>query len=252
MKPFALITGASSGIGAASAHKLAERGYNLILVARRAQRLENLKQQIIAQQPGLQIELLVQDLSDTAALPAFYEKTRAFDIQLWLNNAGFGVKADMLGITPAEMENMIQVNNIAVVILSNLYANDYFDSEGAQLINVSSVVGYALSEGSPFYSAVKFFVSAYSENLAHELQRKGAALQVKILAPAATATDFAQVARQSEHTIDYAKLYERFNTSEEMADYLLQLIDGDQVVGKVSLADFSFELLPPQFKYLGK
>lgn len=250
-RTYALITGASSGIGQATAHQLACEGYNLILVARREGRLTAVKKAIHAKYPDIDIQLILQDLGQLNELEAFYDKTRAYKINIWFNNAGFGLTKDLLDISAEEMVQMMCVNDLAVAILSNLYANDYFDVEGAQLINTSSVVGYGLAEGAPFYSVSKFFVSAYTENLSHELRRKGAKLKVKIIAPAATVSEFAQVASGSDEPVDFDEIYNRYYTSQEMAKFISQLIHSDKVVGRINLDNFEFELLDPQFDYLG-
>ena len=242
---YVLITGASAGIGLALAHQFAKQKYSLILVARRQDRLQALKEELEAH---YQIDVVIQvfDLGQTDQLDAFYDRLSDYSIQYWINNVGFSVSKDLLDLSSQELQAMIAVNDTALALLSNRYASDYKDVEGAQLVNVSSVVGYALSEGSPFYSATKFFVSAFTEGLDHYLQSKGHALRAKVIAPAATATEFTQVARGLKESVNHDEIYDRYHTAEEMAAFIIELIHSDKTVGRVNMQTFEFQLLNPQ------
>lgn len=245
MKEYALITGASSGIGQEVAYRFAEKYYNLILVARRQDRLDALKAEL-EENYQVQVVVIPFDLSLTDDLADFYQLTRNYVIKYWINNAGFSISKDLLKLSGQDIEQMVRVNDIALMTLSNLYAADYKDHEGAQLVNVSSVVGYALSEGNPLYSATKFMVSAYTEGLDHYLKVNGHAMRAKVLAPAATATEFTQVAKGESKPVDYSQLYDRYHTAEQMAGFLIQLLDSSKTVAKVNLSNFQMELLNPQ------
>ena len=85
---------------------------------------------------------------------------------------------------------MLRVNIESLTILSTLFVRDYADVEGTQLINVSSALGYVIAVGSVAYSASKYYVSAFTEGLAKELELKGAKIKAKVLAPAVTETEF--------------------------------------------------------------
>ena len=119
-----------------------------------------------------------------------------------------------------------------------------------QLINVSSVGGYFLAPGVVPYCGTKFFVSAFTEGLYHELaQDVDAKMQAKILAPAATKSEFCDVA-SGKSGFDYDASFEKYHSSEQTADFLLTLYDSDACVGEVDLTSFEFKLSGPKFNYL--
>lgn len=126
---------------------------------------------------------------------------------------------------------MLRVNIDAVTILSTLYAQDYADKEQAQLINVSSAMGYMLAVGNIVYSATKYFVSAYTEGLAKELA--GHALKAKVLAPAITETEFIDKANNVENFY-YSTGVKKYHTAKEMAQFLIELYESNNTVGIVN------------------
>lgn len=144
---------------------------------------------------------------------------------------------------------MIDLNVTALAILSSLFTRDYKRKQ-TQLINISSVGGYFLAPGVVPYCATKFFVSAFTEGLSHELaQDKEAKMQAKVLAPAATRTEFGPVATD-DAGYDYDAAFARYHSSEEMAEFLLTLYDSDACIGEVDLASFEFKLSEPKFNYI--
>ncbi len=100
------------------------------------------------------------------------------------------------------------------------------------------------------YCASKFYVSAFTEGLAHELQEMGALLKAKVLAPAVTKTNFDAVARNTKD-FDYDTAFKKYHTAEQMAGFLMQLYDSEQTVGVVNEDSMDFELKPAQFKAVG-
>ena len=119
-----------------------------------------------------------------------------------------------------------------------------FDRTMRQL-NLQSSVPTAVT-----YCATKFYVSAFTEGLAHELTARGAKLRAKLLAPAATQTEFGSVANNNP-AYDYNKAFGTYHTSDQMAEFLLTLYDSDQTIGIVDRETFAFRLCPPQFPYAG-
>lgn len=184
-KRYTVITGASSGIGYESALAFASRGKNLILVARRKERLDGLQAIINETYPGVDVIIQLSDLSDKEQVYALYESLKQYDVETWINNAGVGAAGQITQLDLDKVEQLIHLNVEATAILSTLYAKDYANVEGTQLINVSSGMGYVLALGSVMYSASKFFVSVLTEGLAAEL--KDSPLQAKVLAPSLTA-----------------------------------------------------------------
>ncbi len=125
---------------------------------------------------------------------------------------------------------------------------DYQHTEGAQLINISSAGGYTIVPSAVTYCATKFFVSAYTEGLARELILSGAKLRAKVLAPAATQTEFGQVANNTD-SYDYDRAFTRYHTSEEMAEFALALYDADSITGMIDRDDFRFQLADTRFPH---
>lgn len=245
---YTVITGASSGIGSETAKIFAKEGKNLILVARREHNLQVLKKAILKEYPALDILLMVKDLSNINEVLAFYQETKAYQVETWINNAGIGYYGPVSGQSMEKIQQLIHLNIEALTILSTCYVADYENNEGAQLINVSSAGGYKNVKNAVTYCATKFYVSAFTEGLALELKAKKSPLQAKILAPAATETEFAQVANNSA-SYDYQKGFKQFHTSKEMAQFMLDLYHSKQVVGSVNRDSFTFTLSGPLFDF---
>ena len=247
---YVAITGASSGIGYDIAKAFAGRHKNLILIARRKENLEKLKEEILQISPSIDVVIKLADLSVMENVYALYESLKPYHIDTFINNAGLGNYGTVAEQSIEMTSTMLRVNIEALTILSSLYVKDYKDVAGTQLINVSSGAGYIVVGNVVAYSATKFYVSAFTEGLARELQESNAKLQAKVLAPAATQTEFGSVATNTD-TYDYDKHFSRYHTSEQMAGFLLDLYDSSETVGIVDLADFTFKLISPKFPYEG-
>ncbi|MBH5329583.1 SDR family NAD(P)-dependent oxidoreductase [Eikenella sp. S3360] len=252
MNPYTVITGASGGIGEAAARLFAAKGKNLILVARREQQLNEIKNSIAAAFPHIDIIIKPFDLSDIERLPELYQSIAQYPLETWINNAGFGILETVKEHDINRVLSMIRLNVEALTVLSILFVKDHADKAGAQLINISSGAGYNLAPLATSYCASKYYVSAFSEGLAHEMKMTGAKLRVKVLAPASTKTDFAKTAMQDDN-ITYGEdslYFNKYNTAEEMAGFLYQLYDSDKTVGLVNHETFTLNLLEPQFNHL--
>ena len=166
---YTVITGASSGIGAATAKAFAVRGHNLILIARRTERLNALKEEILAAHPALDIVIKTADLSSVENVTQVYDTIKALPIGTWINNAGFGSYGAVGASDLGKMQQMLHLNIEALTIFSTLFVRDFAEIEDTQLINISSVGGYTIVPTAVTYCATKFYVSAFTEGLAHEL-----------------------------------------------------------------------------------
>lgn len=247
---YTVITGASSGIGYETAKVFAGRGSNLILVARRKDRLETLRQEILDLHPLLDIVVKSMDLSISQNVFQFYESIKSYPLQTWINNAGFGNYDSVGNQDLKKISRMLHLNVEALTIFSSLFVRDFKDTEGTQLINISSCGGYTIVPDAVTYCAAKFYVSVFTEGLAWELKSAHAEMRAKVLAPAATKTEFGKVANDvSEY--DYDKLFGTYHTGTQIAAFLLELYDSDRVVGLVDRENFSFCLYDPQFQYAG-
>lgn len=250
MKYYAVITGASSGIGKEAAKVFAAHGKNLILVARRKKRLKQLKEEIQECFPKIDVMVQAVDLSEPKEAYRLYESLKPYTINTWINNAGRGYQSKIADQDPEIAIQMLRLNVESLTILSTLYVHDYQDMDGAQLINVSSVAGYMIFPNVVTYSASKYYVSAFTEGLAQELKNGGHKLQVKVLAPAAVQTEFAQV-EQNRDSFDYDKAFPHYHTAAQMAQFLWELYESNQCVGSVKLEPFAFCLNEPKYPYLG-
>ncbi|MNH84074.1 Sulfoacetaldehyde reductase [compost metagenome] len=249
---YTVITGASSGIGYESALAFAARGKNLILAARRTEELEKLKSKVAEINAELDVCIRTVDLSVTANVYEFYESLRNYQIETWINNAGFGNFASVGEQNLNKIETMLHLNIEALTVLSSLYVRDYAEVEGTQIINVSSGGGYVIVADAVTYCATKFYVSAFTEGLAQELKGKGAALQAKVLAPAATETEFAKRALDSDEIQQYEGVVPRYHTAKEMAGFMLELYDSEKVVGIVNGETYEFQLRDPIYPYVAR
>jgi short-subunit dehydrogenase len=165
---YTVITGASSGIGYETALAFASRGKNLIIVARRSERLEELKSVIQKSNPDLDVVIRTIDLSVADQAYTLYNSLKAYQKETWINNAGIGETSSVTDQNLDKVETMLRLNIESLTILSTLFVRDYSQVKGTQLINVSSTLGYAIAMSSITYSASKYFVSAFTEGLAKE------------------------------------------------------------------------------------
>lgn len=245
---YTVITGASSGIGYETALIFAEKNKNLVIVARNKNKLEKLKEEIKKINPNLDVIIKVLDLSIIENVYKLYDELKDYTLETWINNAGFGNFELIKDQNLEKIEMMLHLNIEALTILSTLFTRDYNDIEGSQLINVSSVGGYAIVDNSVTYSASKFYVSAFTEGLAQELKKRDSKMKVKVLAPAATETEFANIALNI-NDFEYTKSAPKFHTAKEMASFLFELYNSDKILGIVDTQAYEFKLTDPVFKF---
>ncbi|WP_285415238.1 SDR family oxidoreductase [Pseudomonas sp. efr-133-TYG-5] len=220
----ALITGASSGIGAIYAERLARRGYDLILVARNRDRLEALATQL-SEETERHIEVLVADLSNKADLARVEERLRTdANISLLLNNAGVGATQPLLESNVDKLEELLTLNVNVLMRLAYAVVPGFVARGGGTLINIASIVAIAPEVLNGVYGGSKAFVLAFSQSLRHELADKGVSVQVVL--PGATATEFWSVAGTPlEHLPDSIVM-----SASDMVDAALSGLDQGEFV----------------------
>ncbi|HEV8412894.1 MAG TPA: SDR family oxidoreductase [Bryobacteraceae bacterium] len=188
----AVITGASSGLGVAFARKLAARGYDLLLIARREDRLRSIAREI-GEQYHVRAEILAADLTDDAALTMVARRIRdAADLGLLVNNAGFGTLGYFFEADPHAQEQMHRLHVLATMRLSHAaLANLVPRAEaGTGIINVSSIAAYGASPQNVSYCATKAWMNRFTEGLAIELGTRSSPVRVQALCPGFTLTEF--------------------------------------------------------------
>ncbi|MDI6849947.1 MAG: SDR family oxidoreductase [Candidatus Saccharicenans sp.] len=194
----ALITGASAGLGEEYARQLADAGTNLILVARRKDRLEKLALEL-SQKYGVSVEIFTADLSRDYDLSSLVEKIRQTeDLDLLINNAGFAGKSKFYRDETGEAEQMIKVHVIATVLLTRAALPAMLKRNRGAIINVASVAAFSPFSGA-MYSSTKAFLVMLSVNLQNELLGQG--IKIQALCPGLTHTEFHQAAGMNKEAI---------------------------------------------------
>lgn len=188
----ALVTGASGGIGALYADRLARRGHDLVLVARDRARLDRLAGRLVAE-TGRQVRVLAADLADPAGTAAVEQVLRDdASLTMLVNNAGVGATAPLLASDVGAMSRMIALNVDALMRLTYAAVPRFVARGHGTVVNIASVVAVAPELLNGVYGGTKAFVLAFSQSLRHELAGTGVGVQVVL--PGATATEFWSVA----------------------------------------------------------
>lgn len=232
-KGTALVTGASSGIGAIYAQRLAKRGYDLILVARNAERLGALATRL-TQETGRTVETITADLNDKSDLHRIESvlKTDA-SITLLVNNAGVGGTAPLLQADVDKMEAMIDLNITALTRLTYAVVPGFVARGGGSIINIASMVAIAPEVLNGVYGGSKAFVLAFSQSLKHELADKN--ITVQAVLPGAIATEFWDIAGTPIKHLPT----EIVMSTEDLVDAALAGFDQGELVTLPSLQDIS-------------
>lgn len=184
----ALVTGASSGIGALYADRLAQQGYDLVLVARNRERLTTLARDI-STRTGRAVEVLAADLNDRAGLAQVEAQLRQdASITLLVNNAGIGTHTPLLQSDVEQMTRMVELNVTAPMRLAYAAVPGFVARARGAIINIASIVAIAPETLNGVYGGSKAFVLAFSQSLQKELA--GTGVRVQAVLPGATATDF--------------------------------------------------------------
>jgi len=185
----ALITGASAGIGLEFAHVFAEKGYDIILVARREDKLTDLSKALRAKH-GVLTHVIPTDLSDPASPQALYQavKDKGLHVDALVNNAGFAISGNFLETEWKQQAALLQVLNTSLVELCHLFAPDMKQKQRGHIINVASVAAFLPQVSGSLYSAAKTFVVCFTQAINLELKPHG--VHCTALCPGLTRSDF--------------------------------------------------------------
>ncbi|NYH12206.1 SDR family NAD(P)-dependent oxidoreductase [Pseudomonas moraviensis] len=229
----ALITGASSGIGAVYAERLARRGHDLILVARNRDRLNALAKRL-SDETGRNIEVMAADLSDRADLARVEERLKTdASISLLVNNAGVGATQPLLESNVDKLEDLLTLNVNVLMRLTYAAVPGFVARGGGTLINIASIVGIAPELLNGVYGGSKAFVLAFSQSLRHELADKN--VRVQAVLPGATATEFWGVAGTPLEHLPEAIVMR----AEDMVDAALSGLDQGEFITIPALAEIA-------------
>lgn len=230
-KGTALITGASSGIGAVYADRLARQGYDLILVARSRARLDSLADHL-SNETGRAVEVVAADLKDPADLRRIEDILRTdASITLLVNNAGVGGVMPLLASPVDDMQDMITLNVTALMRLAYAVVPGFVARGTGAVINISSIVAIAPEILNGVYGGSKAFVLSLSQSMHHELADKG--IRIQAVLPGATATEFWSEAGNPVENLPH----EIVMSAEDMVDAALAGFAGGEVVTIPGLHD---------------
>jgi uncharacterized protein len=227
----AVVTGASSGIGAVYADRLAERGYDLVLVARNADKLAQVADRVRAN-TGRKVDVMPADLanaSDLARVEAFLSETP--DVTLLVNNAGLGGALKLLDSDVDQMTSLISLNVTALTRLTYAIVPGFVARGAGTIINIASIVAINPETLNGVYGGSKAFVLAFSQNLRHELA--GTGVRVQVVLPGATATEFWAIAGRPVEQLPSAIVMR----SEDLVDAALGGLDRGEFATIPSLQD---------------
>lgn len=186
---YALITGASSGIGSDIARELCKKGYDLILVARRVDRLEKLKDEL-----GCECRVIGCDLSNPENCIDLFEKVKEEKIEVLINCAGFGVFGNFVETDLGKEVEMINTNITALHILTKLFLKKFSEQNNGYIMNVASSAAFAPGPMFSSYYATKAYVLRLSEAIGEEIKKFGKNVHISVLCPGPVDTEFNSVA----------------------------------------------------------
>lgn len=234
-----LITGASSGLGADMARILAGKGYELILVARRKTKLEKLQKEL-----GEKVQIEIMDISSTFNCMKLYNKYKKEDIDIVINNAGFGIYGEFTNTSIDKELDMIDINVKTVHTLTKLFLNDFKKKNKGYILNVASSAAFLPGPLMASYYASKAYVLNLTTAINEELRQVGSDVYVGALCPGPVETEFNRVAKCS-FSIKGLDSY-------EVSKYAIKNMFKKKIIIipslKMKLGVFALRLLPTRLK----
>lgn len=231
----ALITGASSGLGADMARILSSRGYDLILVARRKNKLEKLKKEL-----KTDVQIIEMDLATTFNCMKLYNKVKKEEIDIVINNAGFGLYGEATETKIDKELDMIDLNIKGVHVLTKCFLKDFKEKDQGYILNVASIAAFLPGPLMSTYYATKAYVLRYTQALHQELKEEKSNVYIGALCPGPFNTEFNKVAG--------VKFNLKSQESYDIASYAIQKMFAKKLViipgFKIKIAAFLTRLAP--------
>lgn len=241
MKQTALITGASNGIGLELARIHAKRGGNLVLVARSQDKLNQLADELRAQYHDIQITVIAQDLAMPHAAQSVFAQTEQLGIQvdILINNAGFGGHGRFFERELAKEQQMIQLNITTLTELTHLYLQGMVARRSGKILNVSSTASFMPGPLQAVYYATKAYVTSFSQAVAEEVREFG--ISITALCPGAVATDFVAAG-----DLQGVAVWKNAKSAQSVAECGYQaMLDGELVAFNEGKLKFTLEWVIP-------
>ncbi|MDP9430524.1 MAG: SDR family NAD(P)-dependent oxidoreductase [Actinomycetota bacterium] len=220
----ALVTGASSGIGEATAVALAEAGAAVAIGARRADRLDALATKL--RDGGARVAQLALDVTDEASCRDAVARTRAElgGLDVLVNNAGVMLLGTIVGADPEDWRRMVSTNVLGLMYMTSAAIEGMVEQGSGDVVNVSSVAGRTARKGAGVYNASKWAVNAFSESLRQEVTTKG--VRISLVEPGAVATELADHITQAEAKAAAQQMYGSMRTlrSDDVARAIVYVV----------------------------
>ncbi len=229
-KRLAVVTGASSGIGAAYAARLAARGYSLLLVARRPDRLASIKDEL-SRAHRVEVETVVADLERPSELADVEARIASNDVAFLVNNAGAGGLGRSTDMTADQLERVIKLNVTALTRLSHAALTAFRKRNAGVLVNIGSVMAHSPSAGGAVYSASKAYVLNFTRSL--QLEYADKPIQIQLVMPGPIRTEFFS----SQGMSDSVFPNEAYLTAEQLVDAALAGLEAGEGVTVPSVLD---------------
>ncbi len=238
---WAIITGASSGIGAEFARQIAAQGVSCILVARRENRLRSIAKEL-AQEHNVDVQYVVQDLASDDCADVLEEAIGDVEVGMLVNNAGFGDGGAFHTREEHRIAEMVKLNCLAPALLTRRFLPHMIERQKGAVITVASVLGLFPCPYEALYGATKAFDASFGEALYYELQ--GTGVDAITISPALTATEFLIAEGLPAHHVD--RIYRGATPASRIASITLKALGRRPVVGPrdFHLASFGLRVLP--------
>ncbi len=218
---YALITGGTSGIGAAYARELARRGYNIVITGRRREVIEKTAAEI-RKRFKVEVEVVLADFTQREDVDRLLKRAEEMDIEFLVNNVGFGNKKVFLEDTYEEQRKMLDVQIDAMCRITHMVSKKMKASGRGNIINVSSLAAFTPASFNHLYSASKSFIVTFSEALHIDLMESGVGVQV--VCPGFTKTDFHREMEMEEKTFENRGLV-RWMEAERVVEISLKKLE---------------------------